>query len=135
MEQLTAATGQVILFDLDSCVRWSENFTSVLEEMGWVIIYEVDGEGREQVTVKVPENGKTVIKPWKTFLEENVTQSQHEMIRKNVLLATRNFQHRVEMFRKKVLFGNNNPMKIRHISYKVEFQVSCLVAFIWNDLE
>ena len=106
-------------------IRWSENFSSLLEEMGWMINYEVDREGREHVSVDVPEGRETVRKPWKTFVKENVPESQHEMMRKNVLLATRNFQHRVEMFRKKILFGNNNPMKIRHISYRVEFQVNC----------
>ena len=110
--------------------RCSENFTSVMEENGWVINYEVDKDGREQVTVDVPEGGKTEKKPWKRFLEENVPENQHEMIRKNVLLATRNFQHRVEMFRKKILFGNNNPMKIRHISYRVEFQVNCKISML-----
>ena len=45
------------------------------------------------------------------------------MMKDNILLATRNFQHRVESFRKEVIFGRNNPMKVRHISYRVEFQV------------
>ena len=126
--------GDTILF-INPFVRWSENFTSMLEEFGWVIHYEVDCEGREQITVDVPEDGgETVEKPWKTFLEENVPESHHELIRRNVLLATRNFQHRVEMFRKKILFGNKNPMKIRHISYRVEFQVSCLKVeiILWD---
>ena len=57
------------------------------------------------------------------YLEEHVSATKHETIRRNVMLATRNFQHRVEMFRKHILFGSNNPLQIRHVSYRVEFQV------------
>jgi hypothetical protein len=28
----------------------------------------------------------------------------------------------VEAFRKEIIFGRNNPMCVRHISYRVEFQ-------------
>ena len=103
-------------------LRWSANFTKVLEELGCTIIYEVEKDGKENVKVVVKETGKAI--PWKEYLKDYVTASQHEIIRKNILLATRNFQHRVEMFRTHTLFGTNNPMKIRHISYRVEFQVS-----------
>jgi hypothetical protein len=44
------------------------------------------------------------------------------MIRTNVLNATRNFQHRVNAFIKEIIFGENNPMEITDLSYKVEFQ-------------
>ena len=44
------------------------------------------------------------------------------MIRTNVLTATRNFQQRVEAFKKEILYGKNNPMIIKHLSYRVEFQ-------------
>ena len=44
------------------------------------------------------------------------------MMRRNVLMATRNFQNRMEAFRKEIIFGRNNPMCVRHISYRVEFQ-------------
>ena len=61
-------------------------------------------------------------KPLEQFLQEDVNESLHEMIRTNVLTATRNFQHRVLAFRNEILLGKNNPMKIKHISYRVEFQ-------------
>ena len=37
-------------------------------------------------------------------------------------MATRNFHHRIEAFKKDILNGRNNPMMIKHISYRVEFQ-------------
>ena len=99
--------------------RWSANFTTQLEKDGCKIIYEVDKEGREQVAVEVrQEDGKTVRIPWKQYMQDFVPRSKHEMIRENVLLATRNFQHRVETFRREIIFGRNNPMRVRHISYR-----------------
>ena len=87
----------------------------------------MDKSGKEKVTVEVKDTGEKI--PWNDYINEYVNESQHEMIRKNVLLATRNFQHRVETFRKKILFGHNNPMMIRHISYRVEFQVKLLFLY------
>ena len=76
-----------------------------------------------QVTVKVERDGEKVKVPWKEYLKDLVDESQHELIRRNVLLATRNFQHRMEMFKKEIIFGANSPLCVRHISYRVEFQV------------
>ena len=76
-----------------------------------------------QVTVRVERGGEEVEVPWKDYLAEYVDESQHELIRRNVLLATRNFQHRMEMFKKEIIFGANSPLCVRHISYRVEFQV------------
>ena len=119
--------------------RWSANFTTQLEKDGCKIIYEVDKEGREQVAVEVQtENGKSSRIPWKQYIEDFVPESKHEMIRENVLLATRNFQHRVEMFRREVIFGRNNPMKVRHISYRVEFQgrgAGHIHGVLWLDMK
>merc|ERR1711867_341862 len=55
----------------------------------------------------------------------------------NVLLATRNFQHRVDTFKREVIFGRNQPMKIRHLSYRVEFQgrgAGHIHGVFWVDL-
>ena len=97
-------------------MRWSSNFTTFLEEQGCKLIYEVDEEGWENIVIEKDENGILIEKPWKQFIEENIDKSKHDMIRENVLLATRNFQHRVNMFKREVIFGNNNPMKVRHTS-------------------
>ena len=83
-----------------------------------------------QVTVKVERDGEEVEVPWKDYLKDFVDESQHELIRRNVLLATRNFQHRMEMFRKEIIFGANSPLCVRHISYRVEFQVGVMKCFM-----
>ena len=58
----------------------------------------------------------------KKFIEEDVDESLHELIRGNVLTATRYFQHRVKKFISKVMMGKKNPMCVSYYTYKVEFQ-------------
>ena len=103
-------------------MRWSSNFTPELEKMGAKIKYNVDHCGKENVTVEVKINGENVEMPWQEYLKSYVEEGKHQMMKRNVLLATRNFNHRVEAFRQNVIFGPNNPMRARHISYRVEFQ-------------
>ena len=60
------------------------------------------------------------------------------MIRTNVLTATRNFQHRVEAFKKEIMNGGNNPMKIKNMSYRVEFQgrgAAHIHGTLWLDIK
>ena len=90
------------------------------------------------VQVEVEDEDKVIKKPWDKFMKENVDARQHEIVRKNVLLATRNFNHRVQEFRKTVLFGANSPMRVRHISYRVEFQgrgAGHIHGVLWVDLK
>ena len=112
-----------IFFTLTSGdMRWSSNFTPELEKLNCQVKYSVDQSGKENVTVEVQIGEETVEMSWQEYLKNHVEEKQHEMMRRNVLLATRNFQHRLETFRKEVIFGRNNPMCVRHISYRVEFQ-------------
>ena len=118
--------------------RWSANFTPELEKMGCKIHYDVDTQGKENVTVEVTEDKRKVSKPWQQYLKDHVDESQHEMMKRNVLRATRNFQHRMETFRQEVIFGPNNPMRVRHISYRVEFQgrgAAHVHGVLWLDLK
>ena len=97
----------------------------------------MDQLGKEKVTVEVRDGLETLEKPWQEYLKDHVDEKLHSMMKRNVLLATRNFQHRVESFRKEVIFGQNNPMKVRHISYRVEFQgrgAAHIHGVLWLDL-
>ena len=80
--------------------------------------YENNPDGTIHIMVRCNEERK----PLEKFLEENIDESLHEMIRTNVLTATRTFHKRVVEFRDQILFGANNPMSVKHISYRVEFQ-------------
>ena len=119
-------------------MRWSANFTPELEKQNCTVHYNVDQSGKENVTVEVKDGKKTIEKPWQQYLKDHVDEKLHSMMRRNILLATRNFQHRVETFRKEVIFGRNNPMKVRHISYRVEFQgrgAAHIHGVLWLDLD
>ena len=128
-----------IFFTLTSGdLRWSANFTPELEKLGCKIHYRVDQFGKDDTVVEVKDGKKTIEKPWLQYLRDHVDGKQHAMMKRNVLLATRNFQHRVETFRKEIIFGNNNPMKVRHISYRVEFQgrgAAHIHGVLWLDLD
>ena len=99
--------------------------------------YSVDELGKDTTTVEVKDGNETIEKPWKEYLRDHVDEKLHSMMKRNVLLATRNFQHRVETFRKEVIFGQNNPMRVRHVSYRVEFQgrgAAHIHGVLWLDL-
>jgi hypothetical protein len=126
-----------IFFTL-SCgdTRYDENFSSFLVENGYTVEYTKDEDGSTKTTVN-SKDGRSK-KSLKEFLIEDVDDSLHELIRTNVLTATRNFQHRVNAFRKEVLMGENNSMNIKHISYRVEFQgrgAAHIHGTLWLDMK
>ena len=115
--------GPFHLFFTLSCwdTRCDENFSSYLAQNGYTLEYIVREDGTTETIVK--KKGNLVIdKELYLFLQEDVDESHHEMIRTNVMTATRNFHHRVETFREEIIFGRNNPMAVKYISYRVEFK-------------
>ena len=131
--------GPFHLFFTLSCgdTRWSENFSAFLEQNGHTLKYFVNEDGTTEVKVVTLEN-LLVEKELKQFLQEDVNESLHEMIRTNVITATRNFHHRVETFKREIIFGKNSPMKVKHISYRVEFQgrgAAHIHGTLWLDIK
>ena len=98
--------------------KWDENFSSLLADRDLKLEYEVTPERNNKTTVKFFEDGQEESMELHEYIEEKVDESEHEMIRTNVLNATRNFQHRVNAFIKEIIFGENNPMKITNLNYK-----------------
>ena len=121
--------GPFHLFYTLSCgdMRWNENFTSILREKGYNIIWTAgDGSLCDSADVMIEvefekDGGKRKAK-LKDFLSTEVDESLHEFIRTNVFTATRNFMHRLKTFRKEIMMGQNNPMSIENFSDKMEFQ-------------
>ena len=60
--------------------------------------------------------------PLMDFLKDHVSESLHELIRGNVVMATRYFHHRVKTFIRTIVMGDNNPMNVEYYTYKIEFQ-------------
>ena len=87
--------------------RWEENFSSLLVDLGVSVEYKFNSEGDEETNVDVG-NGKYI--PLKTYLDEYVNDSRHEMIRTNVLNASRNYNHRVKSFIKEIVMDKSNPI-------------------------
>ena len=114
-----------IFFTL-SCadMRWDENFAAILLERGYEIDYTQTHkleDGSEERQIRARAKGQEW-KPIMQFIEENLEESLHELVRGNVLTATRYFDHRVKQFINKVMMGKNNPMHVKYYTYKVEFQ-------------
>ena len=117
--------------------RYSENFSTFLSQNNYTMnyIFNQDNHGIEIFVESL--QGRKIRKTLETFLQEDVSESLHEMIRSNVLTATRTFQHRVESFRNEVMMGRNSPMKIKYISYRVEFQgrgAAHIHGILWLDM-
>ena len=74
----------------------------------------------KQIIEGKTSNGKW--KPLEEFLLDEVDESQHELIRCNVVTATRYFDHRVKCFLRDIVMDPSNPMSVRYFTYKVEFQ-------------
>ena len=118
--------GPFHLFFTLSCadMRWDENFGAILQERGHEIRYKVikDDEDNWDTLVEAKKKGGDEYKPIKQFIKEDIEESLHELIRGNVLSATRYFQQRVNHFIQKVVMGANNPMQVKNYTYKVKFQ-------------
>ena len=95
--------------------RWNENFSSILADQGVTIHYSFNSEGDEETLVEV-EVGKLI--PLKEYLESNVNESQHELIRTHVLNASRNYNHRVKAFIRDIIMDKSNLMAVEFYSTK-----------------
>ena len=117
--------------------RYDENFSTFLVENGYTMEYYLKPDATTETIVKSKDK-RHIEKALKKFLDEDIDESLHEMIRTNVLTATRNFQHRVDAFRTEIILGENNPMKVKHISYRVEFQgrgAAHIHGTLWLDIK
>ena len=100
-------------------MRWDENFSTILRILGFKIEYEVSSAEKDKTMVVFGENQKMEIKE---YLESHVDESLHELIRRHVFIATRNYQHRVKAFIQNILGDKSNPMHVKYWTTKVEFQ-------------
>ena len=116
--------GPFHLFFTLSCAdqRWDATFGAILGERGYKIIYNrTEKHGKPEVVIEV----KTSEGEWVTlqeFLENEIDESRHELIRGNVVMATRYYHARVKAFIAKIVLAKGNPMNVKYYTYKVEFQ-------------
>ena len=118
--------------------RWDPNFAAILLEKGYTLSYSVEKvDGQWKQVIEVKQNNRT----WKNledFMKEDIDESQHELIRCNVVTATRYFDHRVKTFLRDIVMSSSNPMSVRYFTYKVEFQArgaGHVHGTLWLDLQ
>jgi hypothetical protein len=130
LEQL----GSFQFFFTLSCAdkRWPEHFCSILLQKGLDVTYDL----------KTSEDGKTsetIIKVGDISMEEYLaTTNLTTVVRDEVLLIARSFDHRVRTFVTHVLMGHNSPMHVQYYSYRVEFQqrgAGHIHGVIWCSLK
>ena len=72
------------------------------------------------------------------FEHNNIQINIRDEMRKNVPTLTRHFDHRVKMFMKNIVMGDNNPMNVQYFNYRIEFQArgaGHTHGVLWLDLE
>jgi hypothetical protein len=70
----------------------------------------------------------------KTEMDENV----FDILRRNVVTATRNYQHRVEALMNTIVRSPKNPLSVKHFATKLEFQARGAGhnhGVLWLDIE
>ena len=117
--------GPFTFFFTLSCAdkRWNENFTSLLKD--YKVKYLVKNGLEECFVDGFPLN---------EFLLKH--ESKHEFIRKNILSATLNFNHRVQEFIKNIIMNEKGEMCAEYYNYRVEFQLrgaAHIHGTIWID--
>ena len=122
--------------------RWDENFVTILRQDGFVIEHEKepkkgctgDDYSYEAYKIFVKKDGVRV--PLDEFLKKG-KYDKHEMVRKNVLEVTMNFDKRVQSFMKNILMAESSPMHTQFYHYRVEFQLrgaGHIHGVLWIDL-
>ena len=136
--------GAFQLFFTLSCadLRWDENFAAILRDKGLNLTYSVipdkNGYCQTRIEVEYLKNGKLQRKELKQYIDEELKTFLHELIRGNVLLATRYFNQRVKKFFNTIVMGTNNPMNVEYYTYKVEFQergAGHIHGVLWLNLD
>ena len=100
-------------------LRWFEIFVSILKQMGITVI-----EGKENGKWTGDEddilvNGKSL---WKFIAE--MKEPKYKLLKDQVVLITRTFDHRIKSFIKHILMGKGKgKLTFEHYSYRIEFQI------------
>ena len=88
------------------------------------IIKKITKDGKTELL----SEGQKLIEPQEVplqyYLDNHLLldKTKHETIRKSVLNATRNFNHKVKAFYRHIIKGSDNRMSIGFYTYRIEFQ-------------
>ena len=96
--------------------RWPENLMSILSQRGIGLRCHINIYGTDEYEV---QSGDEWI-PLDDYLD-TIDETLHEIIRKNIVTATRNYQQRVQTLMTTVIRNPSNPLSVKHFSSKLEF--------------
>ena len=131
--------GAFQLFLTLSCAdqRWSANMAEIVMNRGFTVRFIKNRDDDDQepfIEVKTDDENW---KPLMQFIKEDVKESLQELIRGNVVSATRYFHQRVKSFINNILLAKSNPLSVQYYSYKVEIQergAPHVHGVIWSNL-
>ena len=106
--------GPFNVFFTVSCAdyRWQENLTAVLREKGIGVRCNVNVDDQtEEYEVFTEDYGWI---PMEVYKEEIMDETLHEVVRRNVVTATRNYQQRVNALMKNIILHPSNPLSVKH---------------------
>ena len=121
--------------------RWENNFSAILRQLPGVTAINITNHsntktGYSSLKIIVHSKDREPLE-LKEFIK-TLTDSEHQLIRDNVLTATRVFDQRVKTFIKSIIMGKGNPMYIQFYTYRVEFQqrgAGHVHGCLWMDME
>ena len=103
-------------------LRWDPIFASILLKHGYSLNFKcksVDGVFTVETEARTGD-GKW--KPIKEFIENDIKESNHELVRGNVGLATRYFDNRLKQFISKIVMPRSNLMCVTSYTWRIEMQ-------------
>jgi hypothetical protein len=113
--------GPFHVFFTVSCAdyRWPENLTAILRERGIGLRCSINSSQGESYEVFSDTRGWVTLDD---YTENDMDQTLHEVLRRNVVTATRNYQARVQALMQTILRHPSNPLSVKHFASKLEFQ-------------
>ena len=111
--------GPFHVFFTVSCAdyHWQENVAAVLRERGIGLRYSFDSIGTENYEVYWKEQWM----PMSDYTANEMDETLHTVFKKNVVTATRVYQHKVQALMTEIICNKNNPLSVKHYSIKLEF--------------
>ena len=116
--------GPFQMFFTLSCAdqRWSANFAEILMKRGYTVRCQKNLIDKDQEPIIEVKGADGAWKRWDKFIEKDLEESVQELIRGNVVAATRYYHHRLKSFISKIVMDKNNPLSVEYYSYRIEFQ-------------
>ena len=121
--------------------RWPATVTSVILENEGVkkvvtnVTEDEDGSSSPKTLIYTTTDAEPV--DLETFMTTRGLDF-HNVIRENVIEATRYFDNRVKAFIREIVMGGANPLAIKFYSYRIEFQArgaAHVHGVLWADID